>query len=93
VHIERLPLTRKIGIFVPSSVFISERPEGLAEYAMAKSAAEVMIEDVNRSFGKVSILATRLPRLSTDQTTSVLKVSTGDNLSALIPVVRAMVRR
>jgi hypothetical protein len=93
VHIEHLPRTRKISIYVPSSVFVSERPEGLAEYAMAKSAAEVMIEDINRSFGKVSVLATRLPRLSTDQTTSVLKVSTGDNLSALIPVVRAMVHR
>ena len=91
-HIESMPLDRKIGIYVPSTVFIAERPDGLVEYAMAKAAAEVLIEDINRSFKRVSILSTRLPRLSTDQTSSVLKLSTGDNLNALLPVVRAMVK-
>lgn len=90
LHIEAIALTRKLRIYVPSSVFIAERPDGLVEYAMAKAAAEVMIEDINRSFRKVSIMATRLPKLSTDQTSSVLKTSTGDNLDALLPVIRAM---
>jgi NADP-dependent 3-hydroxy acid dehydrogenase YdfG len=91
-HIESLLLERKIRIYVPSTVFITERPDGLVEYAMAKAAAEVLIEDINRSFRRVSIMSTRLPRLSTDQTSSVLKLSTGDNLEALLPVVRAMTR-
>jgi hypothetical protein len=78
---------------VPSTVFISERPDGLVEYAMAKAAAEVLIEDINRSFSRVSILSTRLPRLGTDQTSSVLKLPTGDNLDALLPVVRAMAQQ
>ena len=91
-RIESTALDRKIGIYVPSSVFISERPDGLVEYAMAKAAAEVLIEDINRSFRRVSIMSTRLPRLSTDQTSSVLKRSTGDNLNALLPVVRAMAK-
>ena len=90
LHVEALALTRKVRIYVPSSVFITERPDGLVEYAMAKAAAEVMIEDINRRFRKVSVVATRLPKLSTDQTSSVLKTSTGDNLDALLPVVRAM---
>jgi NADP-dependent 3-hydroxy acid dehydrogenase YdfG len=92
-HIESLGLDRKIGIYVPSTVFISERPDGLVEYAMAKAAAEVLIEDINRSFSRVSILSTRLPRLGTDQTSSVLKLPTGDNLDALLPVVRAMAQQ
>ncbi len=93
LHIEAIAaLTKKICIYVPSSVFIAERPDGLVEYAMAKAAAEVMIEDINRSFRKVSIVATRLPKLSTDQTSSVLKTSTGDNLEALLPVIRAMTK-
>ncbi|MEP7298070.1 MAG: MaoC/PaaZ C-terminal domain-containing protein [Burkholderiales bacterium] len=92
LHIESIPMDRKIGIYVPSTVFIAERPDGLAEYAMAKAAAEVLIDDINRSFRRVSILSTRLPRLSTDQTSSVLKLPTGDNLGALLPVVRAMAR-
>ena len=91
-QIESIPLKRKIGIYVPSTVFIAERPDGLVEYAMAKAAAEVLIEDINRSFRRVSIMSTRLPRLSTDQTSSVLKLSTGDNLNALLPVVRAMAK-
>lgn len=92
LHIETLALARKMRIYVPSSVFIAERPDGLVEYAMAKAAAEVMIEDINRAFRKVAIVATRLPKLSTDQTSSVLKTSTGDNLDALLPVIRAMTR-
>src|SRR5450631_2915687 len=89
-HVESLPLPKKIKVYVPSSVFIAERPDGMTEYAMAKAAAEVLIEDLNRSLKKVFILATRLPKLTTDQTSSVLRASTGDNLSALLPVVRAM---
>lgn len=92
LHIETLALARKMRIYVPSSVFIAERPDGLVEYAMAKAAAEVLIEDINKAFRKVSIVATRLPKLSTDQTSSVLKTSTGDNLDALLPVIRAMTK-
>jgi NAD(P)-dependent dehydrogenase (short-subunit alcohol dehydrogenase family) len=92
LHIETTALTRKIRIYVPSSVFIAERPDGLVEYAMAKAATEVLIEDINKNFRKVSIVATRLPKLSTDQTSSVLKTSTGDNLDALLPVIRGMTR-
>lgn len=92
LHIETLALARKMRIYVPSSVFIAERPDGLVEYAMAKAAAEVLIEDINRAFRKVAVVATRLPKLSTDQTSSVLKTSTGDNLDALLPVIRAMTR-
>ena len=80
-------------VYVPSSVFVTERPEGLTEYAMAKAAAEILADDVNRSFSKVSIVVTRLPRLSTDQTTSVLKMSSSDNLDALLPAIRTVTRR
>lgn len=89
-HIEAQPLDKKIRVYVPSSEFVSERPDGLVEYAMAKAAVEVLIADINRHFKRVGVFTTRLRRLSTDQTSSVLKVSIGDNLAALLPVVRAM---
>lgn len=89
-RIEVLPLDRKMRIYVPSSIFVVERPDGLAEYAMAKAAVEVLIADINRSYKRVRILATRLPRLSTDQTSSLLKIPSGDNLAAVLPIVRAM---
>lgn len=89
-RIEALPLDRQVRVYVPSSVFVAERPDGLVEYAMAKAAVEVLAADINRTFRRVRILATRLPRLSTDQTSSLLSVAVGDNLAAVLPIVRAM---
>jgi len=89
-RIESLPLDRKVRVYVPSSIFVVERPDGLAEYAMAKAAAEVLIADINRAYKRVRILATRLPRLSTDQTSSLLRTPSGDNLAAVLPIVRTM---
>lgn len=93
LHIENLALPQRIRVYAPSTVFIAERPEGFVEYAMAKAAMEVLIDEINRTFKRVSVLVTRLPRLSTDQTSSLLKVSTGDTIDALLPVVRAMTTR
>jgi hypothetical protein len=90
VYLEANTAEKKIRVYFPSSVFISERPKGMAEYAMAKSAAEVLIEEINRSFRKLSVSYTRLPRLNTDQTSSILKISTESNLEALLPVVRSL---
>lgn len=62
----------------------------MAEYAMAKSAAEVLVQEINRSFTKLRVSCSRLPRLSTDQTTSIVKVSTGSNLETLLPLIRSL---
>ncbi len=80
----------KIKVYFPSTVFVAERPKGMVEYAIAKAAAEVLIQEINKSFRKVSVLATRLPRLNTDQTSSLFKLPTDSNLEALIPVIRSM---
>jgi len=80
---------RKITMYVPSSVFVDERPVGMTEYAMAKAAAEVLAEDLNRSLRRVRVLHSRLPRLATDQTASVWGASqTANNVEALLPIVR-----
>jgi NAD(P)-dependent dehydrogenase (short-subunit alcohol dehydrogenase family) len=83
-------LKRKVRIYFPSSVFVESRPRDFTEYAMAKAAAEVLISDINRTFKNVTVLTGRLPRLNTDQTTSVLKVETESNIGAMLPVVRSM---
>jgi len=80
----------KTVVYLPSTVFIDERPKGMTEYAMAKAAAEVLADDVNRSFARVRVLRTRLPRLATDQTSSILDMKLESNLDALLPVVRQM---
>lgn len=81
---------KPVKVYLPSTVFISDRPKGMTEYAMAKAAAEVLADDLNRSLGKVRVVHTRLPRLTTDQTASILKVSVASNLDALLAVVRQM---
>lgn len=90
VFLESTLIAGKVKVYFPSTVFIEERPKGMAEYAMAKAAAEVLVQEINRSFGKLTVLCTRLPRLSTDQTASIVKIKTGSNAQALVPVIRSM---
>lgn len=90
VLLERRRSDRKVKVYVPSTVFIAERPKGMAEYAMAKAAAEILAEEINRTFAKVSVVSTRLPRLSTDQTASIFKLSTESNLEIMLPLVRSL---
>ncbi len=90
VFLEQTLTAGKITLYFPSTVFVEERPKGLAEYAMAKAAAEVLVQEINRSFTKLRVSCSRLPRLSTDQTTSIVKVSTGSNLETLLPLIRSL---
>ena len=79
----------KVVVCFPSTVFIEERPRGMAEYAMAKSAAEVLIQEINRTFKNLMVFCTRLPRLSTDQTASIITVTTESNVETLLSFIRS----
>lgn len=81
---------KPMKVYLPSTVFITDRPKGMTEYAMAKAAAEVLADDLNRSLRNVTIVHSRLPRLATDQTASILKVPVASNLDAMLAVVRQM---
>ena len=90
LFLEKTLTTGRVKVYFPSTVFVEARPKGMTEYAMAKSAAEVLIEEINRSFTKLSVLCTRLPRLSTDQTASIVKVLTESNVGTLLPLIRRL---
>jgi hypothetical protein len=62
----------------------------MAEYAMSKAAAEILGQEINRSLDRVSVVSTRLPRLNTDQTATIMKVATGSNVDILLPLIRSM---
>jgi hypothetical protein len=79
-----------IKVFLPSSVAITERPDHLAEYAMAKMSSELLAEEMNKSYSRVSVIVSRLPRLDTDQTATILKVASASTLDNLLPVIRSM---
>ena len=83
-------VNRRLAVYVPSSVFIDQRGAGFAEYVMAKASAESLIADINRSFKRLTIYATRLPRLSTDQTSALFSVGANSNVDTLLPILRAM---
>jgi len=81
---------RKLSIFYPSSVFVEGRPCDLTEYAMAKAAGEVLCADIPRIMPGFRILRHRLPRLLTDQTTSVTFQKLPQAIGIILPIIRAM---
>ncbi|MBN8507279.1 MAG: hypothetical protein J0L57_01560 [Burkholderiales bacterium] len=88
VWLETRPEGGRVTVYLPSTVFIDERPKGMTEYAMAKAAAEVLADDLNRTLRRVRVVHTRLPRLATDQTSSILGLTPESNVETLLPVVR-----
>lgn len=79
-----------LKVFYPSSVFVEARPGKMTEYAMAKSAAEILCADMSRFMPGVDVFAPRLPRLPTDQTNSVVQSDTASAAGILLPLLREM---
>jgi NAD(P)-dependent dehydrogenase (short-subunit alcohol dehydrogenase family) len=77
-----------LTVFYPSSVFVENTPAAMTEYSMAKMAGEVLCASMNRSNASVRVIVSRLPRLLTDQTATVLPVETGDPLEVMLPIIR-----
>jgi NAD(P)-dependent dehydrogenase (short-subunit alcohol dehydrogenase family) len=83
---------RGIRVFYPSSGAIDARPATMTEYCMSKAAAEVLCADLSKFVPGVQVLTRRLPRLPTDQTSSVVQVETIDPIAVMLPIVREMHR-
>jgi NAD(P)-dependent dehydrogenase (short-subunit alcohol dehydrogenase family) len=77
----------KIGIFYPSTVAIDTAVAGIAEYAQAKAAGEVMARHLDAELPHVHIVSRRLPRILTDQTATVGAAVAHDPLDVLLPIV------
>jgi acyl dehydratase len=77
-----------ITAFYPSSVAVGQRQSNMTEYAMSKAAGERLCADINAQLPKARILVSRLPRLSTDQTATLLPVPTEDSLPLMVQIVR-----
>ncbi len=79
-----------IGFFYPSSVAVETRPADMTEYAMAKAAGEVLCADMQSFDRTCHILVRRLPRLATDQTSSLMKVAVPNAIDVMLPIVREL---
>lgn len=81
------------GTFNPSSVFVENRPDGLLEYAAAKAAAEyVGLDLANRRGAGFRLDAPRLPKMGTDQTSSISGAAEPDPTPVMMAHLRAFVR-
>jgi NADP-dependent 3-hydroxy acid dehydrogenase YdfG len=79
-----------IGVFYPSSVAVESRPANMTEYAMAKAAGEVLCADLPRLLKGVRAQVRRLPRLQTDQTSSVQPVETGSAVDEMLAAIQSL---
>jgi len=82
-----LPSSGPIEVIWPSSVFVTERPAGMTEYAMAKAAGEVLCRDLATAFPHLAIRTPRLPRVLTDLTATVVAVETADAVAVMAAVL------
>ena len=79
-----------IGVFYPSSVAVESRPANMTEYAMAKAAGEVLCADLPRLLRGMRVQVRRLPRLQTDQTSSVQPVETGSAVDEMLAAIESL---
>lgn len=63
------------AVYYPSSIFLNEMPANMCEYIAAKSAGEALGTIMMKAQPALRIACPRLPRLLTDQTSSLLPSS------------------
>jgi hypothetical protein len=78
----------KLRVFYPSTVAVTEDLREVAEYAMAKRAAEDVCAFYNRYSDGIDIVVERLPRIKTDQTAVLFEVPARESVSVMLPIVR-----
>jgi hypothetical protein len=82
-----------LKVFYPSTTALDLEPaRELTEYAAAKAAGEALCRSLSRTVPGLSILVRRLPRVTTDQTATILPVPAGDPVAVLLPIVRELQR-
>jgi NADP-dependent 3-hydroxy acid dehydrogenase YdfG len=79
-----------LKVFYPSSVFVDDPPPDMAEYVAAKKAGETLCRELMASERRLDIHITRLPRMATDQTVSLVSVDYADAFTVMKGVLDAM---
>ena len=79
-----------LSVFYPSTVYIDEPLRGFSEYISAKSTGEELCERMTKHINGLQILVKRLPRMPTDQTAGLIRLSTAEPLPWLLEVVTEM---
>jgi NAD(P)-dependent dehydrogenase (short-subunit alcohol dehydrogenase family) len=77
-----------LAVFYPSSIAVESLARDLAEYAAAKAAGEMLCKHLAAFLPDTRITVSRLPRIATDQTATLVPVHTEDALVTMLPIVR-----
>jgi NAD(P)-dependent dehydrogenase (short-subunit alcohol dehydrogenase family) len=77
----------KSVVFYPSTVAIDAPVGATTEYAMAKTAGEILAKYVNEFMSGIHVICRRLPRILTDQTATVGVASADNALDVMLPIV------
>lgn len=84
-------ILRNLGVrnvFYPSSVAIDDLPADMGEYAAAKISGEMLCTFLEKNNKNLKIYKPRLPRLSTDQTVSLLHIKNQDPVPVMLQHLR-----
>ncbi|WP_257285051.1 SDR family NAD(P)-dependent oxidoreductase [Endozoicomonas sp. SESOKO1] len=76
-------------IFYPSTVMIDDMPLDLAEYSVAKAAGETVCRFLSKNKKSLRISTPRLPKMTTDQTASLMKKDQLDPVPVMLNALRA----
>ena len=83
---------RKLSVMYPSSVFVTDTPPNMGEYAASKAAGESLCAFLQSAIKGLHIHVERLPRLPTDQTASLIPARLDDPVDVMANVLKAMAR-
>lgn len=75
-------------VFYPSSVFVETLPLSFVEYAAAKAAGELICNFFEKAKEGVSIHRSRLPKMATDQTVSMMLNDAEDPVPIMLKRLR-----
>ena len=85
---QQLGGSRELQVFIPSSVFLEQPIKGFDEYVAAKAAAEAFAKCFAKAHRNCTVVAPRLPRLFTDQTSGIKNSDEQQTLQVIIDQLR-----
>ena len=80
--------TGPLHVFYPSTTAVEENLRELAEYRIAKQAAESLCAFYAQYSDRIKIVVERLPRTRTDQTGTIMPIPANEPLAIMLPIVQ-----
>ena len=79
-----------LTIFYPSSCALDEILPKAAEYASAKASGEMLCQHMNKIYSNAKVFVTRLPRLTTDQTNSLIPTKSKNSKDVMLSILEQL---